>query len=90
MRRSLGLTEQAGSIGAWSGADIIAAAGDCRSRYRELSRRMIWQGKALGALIGVVAAGPVGALFGAFLGHLYDAQAELTQAGVAASAEANL
>ena len=48
---------------------------------------MIWQGKALGALIGVVAAGPVGALFGAFLGHLYDAQAELTQSGVAASGE---
>lgn len=36
---------------------------------------MIWQGKALGALIGVVAAGPVGALFGAFIGHLFDAQA---------------
>jgi DnaJ like chaperone protein len=42
---------------------------------------MIWHGKALGALIGVVAAGPVGALFGAFLGHLYDAQAELTRSG---------
>lgn len=37
---------------------------------------MIWQGKALGALIGVIAAGPVGGLFGAFIGHLFDAQAE--------------
>jgi DnaJ like chaperone protein len=37
---------------------------------------MIWQGKALGALIGVFAAGPVGALFGAFIGHLFDVQAE--------------
>lgn len=37
---------------------------------------MIWQGKALGALIGVVAAGPVGAVFGAFIGHLFDAQAQ--------------
>ncbi|MGH8176056.1 MAG: co-chaperone DjlA [Steroidobacter sp.] len=36
---------------------------------------MIWQGKALGAVIGVFAAGPVGALFGAFIGHLFDAQA---------------
>jgi DnaJ like chaperone protein len=37
---------------------------------------MIWQGKALGALIGVVTAGPVGVLFGAFIGHLFDVQAE--------------
>ena len=37
---------------------------------------MIWQGKALGALIGVFAAGPVGALFGTFIGHLFDVQAE--------------
>ena len=37
---------------------------------------MIWQGKALGALIGVFAAGPVGALFGAFIGHLFDVQVE--------------
>lgn len=36
---------------------------------------MIWQGKALGALIGVVAAGPLGALFGTFIGHLFDVQA---------------
>ena len=37
---------------------------------------MIWQGKALGAMVGVVAAGPVGALFGTFIGHLFDVQAE--------------
>src|SRR5688500_14641368 len=42
---------------------------------------MIWQGKALGALIGVVTAGPVGALFGTFLGHLFDVQAESGLAG---------
>jgi DnaJ like chaperone protein len=39
---------------------------------------MVWQGKALGALIGVFAAGPVGALFGTFIGHLFDVQAEST------------
>lgn len=39
---------------------------------------MIWQGKALGALIGVLTAGPVGALFGTFIGHLFDAQAQST------------
>ena len=37
---------------------------------------MIWQGKAFGALIGIVVAGPVGALFGAFVGHLVDAEIE--------------
>jgi DnaJ like chaperone protein len=37
---------------------------------------MIWQGKALGALIGAATAGPVGALFGTFIGHLFDVQAE--------------
>lgn len=37
---------------------------------------MIWQGKALGALIGALTAGPVGGLFGAFIGHLFDAQAQ--------------
>src|SRR5262245_51360979 len=36
---------------------------------------MIWQGKALGALIGALAAGPPGALFGTFIGHLFDVQA---------------
>jgi DnaJ like chaperone protein len=40
---------------------------------------MVWQGKALGALIGVFAAGPVGALFGTFIGHLFDVQAESTR-----------
>lgn len=35
---------------------------------------MIWQGKALGALVGVLAAGPVGAIFGTFIGHLFDVQ----------------
>lgn len=42
---------------------------------------MIWQGKALGALIGVVTAGPMGALFGTFIGHLFDVQAESGIAG---------
>lgn len=37
---------------------------------------MIWQGKAFGALLGVLTAGPVGALFGAALGHMLDMQAE--------------
>lgn len=37
---------------------------------------MVWQGKALGAMVGVFAAGPVGALFGTFIGHLFDVQAE--------------
>lgn len=37
---------------------------------------MIWQGKALGAVVGVLAAGPVGALFGTFIGHLFDVEAE--------------
>lgn len=37
---------------------------------------MFWQGKALGALVGVITAGPVGALFGTFIGHLFDVQAE--------------
>jgi DnaJ like chaperone protein len=42
---------------------------------------MVWQGKALGSLIGLVTAGPVGALFGAFIGHLFDVQAESGIAG---------
>lgn len=37
---------------------------------------MIWQGKALGAVVGVFVAGPVGALFGTFIGHLVDTEAE--------------
>jgi DnaJ like chaperone protein len=44
---------------------------------------MVWQGKALGALIGVFAAGPVGALFGTFIGHLFDVQAESAPDGEA-------
>jgi len=40
---------------------------------------MIWQGKAFGALLGVSIAGPVGALFGAALGHMLDMQAEARQ-----------
>jgi DnaJ like chaperone protein len=46
---------------------------------------MAWQGKALGALIGL-AGGPIGAVIGAFVGHLFDVQAELG----ASSAQANL
>jgi len=44
-----------------------------------------WQGKALGALLGTLAAGPVGALCGAFIGHLFDAQSEQAPAKRAAS-----
>lgn len=35
---------------------------------------MAWQGKAIGALIGLLIGGPVGALVGLFLGHLLDMQ----------------
>lgn len=38
----------------------------------------MWQGKLIGGLLGL-AAGPVGALIGAFIGHLYDVQAEQQQ-----------
>lgn len=38
----------------------------------------MWQGKLIGGLLGL-AAGPVGALIGAFIGHLYDVQAEQLQ-----------
>ena len=37
---------------------------------------MIWQGKAFGALVGILAGGPVGALCGAFIGHLLDVQTQ--------------
>lgn len=37
---------------------------------------MNWQGKAFGALLGILAGGPVGALAGAFIGHLFDSQRE--------------
>lgn len=50
---------------------------------------MIWQGKALGALIGVITAGPVGALFGTFIGHLFDVQAEGGLSGGANEAESD-
>jgi DnaJ like chaperone protein len=39
---------------------------------------MVWQGKAFGALVGVLAGGPVGALCGAFIGHLFDAHTQST------------
>lgn len=41
---------------------------------------VMWQGKAVGALIGGLAGGPIGVLFGAFLGHLFDVQQETTAA----------
>ena len=37
---------------------------------------MVWQGKAIGALVGVLTAGPAGAIFGTFIGHLFDVQVE--------------
>lgn len=39
----------------------------------------MWQGKLIGGLLGL-SAGPVGAVIGAFIGHLYDVQAEQTRA----------
>lgn len=39
----------------------------------------MWQGKLIGGLIGL-SAGPAGALIGAFIGHLYDVQAEQSRA----------
>lgn len=35
---------------------------------------MNWQGKAFGTLVGILAGGPVGALAGAFIGHLFDSR----------------
>src|SRR5512134_3083101 len=58
------------------GARFVYESRNCRSGWRGLQGSMFWQGKALGALIGGVTAGPVGALFGTFIGHLFDAQAE--------------
>ena len=49
---------------------------------------MMWQGKALGATVGVFAAGPVGALFGAVIGHLFDVEAETRLRGKRASGTA--
>lgn len=49
----------------------------CRIQYERVRTiEMMWQGKALGAVVGVFAAGPVGALFGTFIGHLFDVEAE--------------
>jgi DnaJ like chaperone protein len=42
---------------------------------------MNWHGKAVGALVGILAGGPVGALAGAFLGHLFDSQRAAKTAG---------
>lgn len=58
-----------------------------RSSLEKLSQRLLddasdtmnWHGKAFGALVGVLAGGPVGALAGAFIGHLFDAQTESKQ-----------
>ena len=46
---------------------------------------MVWQGKALGALVGLLIAGPVGAIFGMFIGHMFDVQVTSTRRGPAAS-----
>jgi DnaJ like chaperone protein len=51
-------------------------AQDASRQLIDLDDYMIWQGKAFGALVGVLAGGPVGALCGAFIGHLFDAHAE--------------
>lgn len=40
---------------------------------------MVWQGKAIGALLGVLAAGPAGAIFGTFIGHMFDVQVETSR-----------
>jgi DnaJ like chaperone protein len=37
---------------------------------------MIWQGKAIGGVFGLLFFGPIGALIGVFIGHMVDAQAE--------------
>ena len=41
-----------------------------------MALEMKWIGKALGALVGAVAAGPIGAAIGVLLGHQFDAQTE--------------
>lgn len=40
---------------------------------------MTWQGKALGALLGILMAGPAGAIFGTFIGHLFDVQVDASR-----------
>jgi DnaJ like chaperone protein len=47
---------------------------------------MAWRGKAIGASVGVLAGGPVGALVGLFLGHLVDAAQSPESADGAAGA----
>jgi DnaJ like chaperone protein len=42
-----------------------------------------WQGKAIGATIGVFAGGPVGALIGAFVGHWFDQESDRDDATAA-------
>ncbi|MET0985993.1 MAG: co-chaperone DjlA [Steroidobacteraceae bacterium] len=46
----------------------------------------LWQGKAIGATIGIFAGGPVGALIGAFVGHWFDQEAERDSDTVASAA----
>lgn len=50
---------------------------------------MKWQGKVLGAVIGVIAARPLGALLGIFIGHLFDVEAE-SRLGGARSQQSSL
>ncbi|MET0659101.1 MAG: co-chaperone DjlA [Steroidobacteraceae bacterium] len=46
----------------------------------------LWQGKAIGATIGIFTGGPVGALIGAFVGHWFDQEAERNSDPVASAA----
>lgn len=46
---------------------------------------MVWQGKVIGALVGLLIAGPAGAIFGMFIGHMFDAQMESTKRRPAAA-----
>ncbi|MFL6551260.1 MAG: co-chaperone DjlA [Povalibacter sp.] len=54
----------------------IVAAARVGIKVGRFEAKMMWQGKALGATVGVLAAGPVGGLFGAVIGHLFDVEAE--------------
>src|SRR4051794_19877201 len=66
-------TAAAATMGA--GVAIVAAA-RVGIKVGRFEAKMMWQGKALGATVGVLAAGPVGGLFGAVIGHLFDVEAE--------------
>jgi DnaJ like chaperone protein len=55
---------------------LVNDAATSQAAQQESVDRMIWQGKAFGALLGVLTGGPVGALFGAALGHMVDVQAQ--------------